>query len=111
VRLGCAIVSYLDGKVIDGTPACCKSWLVEGPWSGRRALERGDARVQPCDLSLLLLELPSLLLDLLMGDGLTENACIWASATRSSHHIEEMPAQSSSTHIDTVLQKHYQVCG
>ena len=65
-------MSYLDGKIIDGAPACCESWLVDGLGGGRGALERGDASVQPCDLSLLFLELPSLLLDLLMGDGLSE---------------------------------------
>jgi hypothetical protein len=66
------IVSYLDGKVIDRAPACCASVCVGGLCTWRRALERGDAIVQPCDLSFLLLELPSLLLDLFMGDGLTE---------------------------------------
>ena len=107
-RWGYAIVrvSYLDGKVIDRAPACCASGRVEGLCIGGRALERGDAIVQPCDLSLLLLELPSLLLDLLMCDGLTE-----MSATRYNH-IEEMAAQSSSRHIDTVLRKHYRLwCG
>ena len=63
---------YLDGKVIDGTPACCASRLVDGLCTGRRALERGNASVQPCDLSFLLLELSSLLLDLLMCNSLTE---------------------------------------
>ena len=102
-------VSYLDGKVIDRAPACCASRLVEGLCAGRRALKRCDAIVQSCDLSFLFLELSSLFLDLLMGDGLTE---IYGSGRRRlDYHIEEMPAQNSSMHIDTVLQKHYQGCG
>jgi hypothetical protein len=42
--------------------------------AGGRTLERGDAVVQPCDLSLLLFELPALFFDFAVRDRLRESA-------------------------------------
>ena len=44
-----------------------------------------------------------------MGDGLSEMRI--SGRRLLDHHIEEMPARSSLTHIDTDLQEHYQVYG
>ena len=61
--------AYLDGKVVNGAPACCTR-AIDGLRTSGRALERGDAGLQPCDLPLLFFELPALFLYFLMGDGL-----------------------------------------
>jgi hypothetical protein len=63
--------AYLDGKVVDGTPACYAR-TVGGLRTSGRALERGDAGLQPCDLPLLFFELRALLLYFLMRDCLNE---------------------------------------
>jgi hypothetical protein len=66
------LAAYLDGEVVDGAPACCARAL-ERLCAGGHALERGDAGLQLCDLPLLLFELPPLVLDFLMRDGLCES--------------------------------------
>lgn len=63
--------AYLDGKVVDGTSACYARTLGGLRTSGR-ALERGDAGLQPCDLPLLFFELRALFLYFLMRDCLNE---------------------------------------
>jgi len=61
--------AHLDGKVVNGAPACYARALGGLQTSGR-ALERGDAGLQPCDLPLLFFELRALFLYFLMGDRL-----------------------------------------
>ena len=64
--------AYLDGKVVDGAPACCAR-AVDGLRTSGRALERGDAGLQSCDLPLLFFELRALFLYFLMRDCLNES--------------------------------------
>jgi hypothetical protein len=69
----CEERAYLDGKVVDGASARCAR-AVDGLRAGGGALERGDAVVQPCDLSLLLFELRALFFDFSVRDRLRESA-------------------------------------
>lgn len=64
--------AYLDGKVVNGAPACC-AWALDGLQTSGRTLERGDAGLQPCDLPFLFFELSALFLYFLMGDRLDES--------------------------------------
>jgi hypothetical protein len=79
--------TYLDGKIIDGTPTCDAGTRL-GLCSGRRTLERSDARLQQCNLSLLLFELFPLFLDLLMRDGLGRSVQGSVASTTRGYHDE-----------------------
>ena len=85
--VGEVMPTYLDGKIIDGTPAC-DARTRQRLRSGGRTLERSDALLQPCNLSLLLFELSPLFLDLLMCDGLGRSVQGSVASTTRGYHGE-----------------------
>jgi len=97
--------AYLDVKIVNGASARC-ACAVDGVRAGGRTLERGDAVVQACDLSLLLFELRALFFDFSVRDRLRESAIGEFRKVCERLDILECQwtlARSSSGHIDTAL--------